>query len=353
MDLEAEISFHEQSSMHADTPQPERLQAKAKHASRPEPVPEPHAQAAAGLAPTSSFEDWAKLDNMGLIAWIRTLGLLPKEVEDAVDVFESNPDMDGSALNMLVDGEEWMMEMQFPDDFGLLREKLVKAIEDLRAGGTFVLPLAEAPGLAATDGDAPAARSRWLGVRGVLLGVRGVLRPRLSDAPPFHQRCDGGARALYEQQFSAVHALNNLFANEAPRGSGALFGVDHLDAIAQRLQRDHQPHALINPHRWPRLGNFDAEVVSRAVALLGYRSDLWGAPHSTLDTDSADLPSVAGFIVSAPSHFAFSRTHRYCIREVNDNADQGALLDDKDRGAALVGGVGRVAALRGDARDRF
>ena len=323
MDLEAEISFHESSSMHADfpdTPQPEP-QAKAPDASQT-PVLEPQGaaglapqpQGAAGLAPTSSFEDWAKLDNMGLIAWIRTLGLLPKEVEDAVDVFESNPDMDGSALNMLVDGEEWMMEMQFPDDFGLLREKLVKAIEDLRAGGTFVLPQGEAPG--STAADVPGAGSRWLGVRGVLLGVRGVLRPRLSDAPPFHQRCDGGASALYEQQFSAVHALNNLFVNEAPRGSGALFGVEHLDAIAQRLQRDHQPHALINPHRWPRLGNFDAEVVSRAVALLGYRSDLWGAPHSTLDTDSADLPSVAGFIVSAPSHFAFSRTHRYCIREV-------------------------------------
>ena len=50
MDLEAEISFHESSSMHADfpdTPQPEP-QAKAPDASQT-PVLEP--QAAAGLAP--------------------------------------------------------------------------------------------------------------------------------------------------------------------------------------------------------------------------------------------------------------------------------------------------------------
>ena len=67
MDLEAEISSHESSSMHADFPD----------TPQPEPVPEPQAAAglapqtapaAAGLAPTSSFEDWAKLDNMGLIA---------------------------------------------------------------------------------------------------------------------------------------------------------------------------------------------------------------------------------------------------------------------------------------------
>jgi hypothetical protein len=263
-----------------------------------------------------TFEEWVKLDSPGLIGWVNSLGLLPEEVKDAVDSFESNPDFDGSALAAMVDGEDWMMEMQFPDDFGLLREKLVNAIETLRAkGGVDSGGKAKAEQQASEPEAPPEAPP--------------TLRPRSKQAPPYHQRTGGGC-ACYREQFCAVHALNNLFCNEAPRLSGshfdsggeaeaeaALFSAGHLNAIAQRMQRDQNPHALLNPHRWLCLGNFDAAVIDSAVKLLGYRPDVFGQPHSALDLESADLPCVAGFIVTTPSLGALAGAHRYCIREVD------------------------------------
>jgi hypothetical protein len=125
-----------------------------------------------------------------------------------------------------------------------------------------------------------------------------------------------------------VHALNNLFCNEEPRLAGshvddgseadaALFTTHHLNAIAQRMQRDQNPHALLNPHRWLCFGNFDVGVINGAVKLLGYRPDVFGNPYTALDVDSADLPNVAGFIVTTSCLGALSGTHRYCIREVD------------------------------------
>lgn len=260
-----------------------------------------------------TYEEWVKLDSPGLIRWVKTLGLLPEEVKDAVDSFESNPDFDGSTLEEMVDGESWLMEMQFPDDFGLLREKLIKAIESLRAAGS-----SENPSTAAQQERAKERPPE----------VQPILRARSKRAPPYHQR-SGDCCACFREQFCAVHALNNIFCNEEPRLSGcyidcdrnseavSLFTVDHLDAIAHRMQLDHHPRALLNPYRWLSLGNFDAAVIESAVKLLGYRPDIFGKPYAVLDLDSADLPNVAGFIITVSSVRTLSGTHSYCIREVD------------------------------------
>ena len=266
---------------------------------KPAPAPTPTPASSSSSQPLLTFEDWVKLDSPGLVGWVETLGLLPDELADAVDSFESNPDFDGSALASMVDGEDWMMEMQFPDDFGLLREKLVNAIEALRGSDK------PKPAAAAAAAAAPVSKPQ----------APPVLRRRSKSTPPHHQRGNGP----YDQQFCAVHALNNVFANEGPRlrSTTHLFTADHLNAIAQRMQRDTSPHALVNPHRWLSLGNFDTAVVNSAVKLLGYRPDTFGEAYSTLDLDSADLPSVAGFIITTISSGALSRAHRYSICEVD------------------------------------
>lgn len=284
---------------------------------QPARSPELAASQAAGVAETKSaqqltYEEWVKLDSPGLIKWVKTLGLLPEEVKDAVDSFESNPDFDGSTLAEMVDGESWLMEMQFPDDFGLLREKLIDAIEALRS-----LSGGDTSDKAAQQVSEPEAPPE----------LPPILRPRSKRSPPYHQRSGGGC-ACVREQFCAVHALNNLFCNEEPRLAGshvddgseadaALFTTHHLNAIAQRMQRDQNPHALLNPYRWLCFGNFDVGVINGAVKLLGYRPDVFGNPYTALDVDSADLPNVAGFIVTTSCLGALSGTHRYCIREVD------------------------------------
>ena len=266
-----------------------------------------------------TYEDWVKLDSPGLIDWVKRLGLLPEEVKDAVDSFESNPDFDGSTLAGMVDGEAWIMEMQFPDDFGLLREKLINAIEEARATGWFELR--------APSKDDSNAHQASPGESSPLPETPAFLRPRKKSPPPFHQHI-GGCFALAREQFCAVHALNNVFCNEEPRlahshiddgsdNTEALFTMEHLNAIAQRMQRDRNPRALLNPHRWLCLGNFDAEVINSAVKLLGYRPDVFGEPYKALDLDTVDLPNVAGFIATTPYVGTLSGAHRYCIREVD------------------------------------
>jgi josephin len=72
-----------------------------------------------------------------------------------------------------------------------------------------------------------------------------------------------------------VHALNNLFCNEADEAAAAVspFSKASLDCIAEerhRSSREIGAGAMLNPHRsWLGLGNFDVVVLESAVAQRG------------------------------------------------------------------------------------
>ena len=298
-----------------------------------ESAPDPDGAAQAAVVPENTaaqqdeaqreaYEAWLKLDNQGLIEWVKTIGLLPTELADVTDSFQSNAEMYGSSLEEWVNGEAWIMEMQFPDDFGALRVKLINAVRARDFAAWFNARSGDAT-YKASGGDEAEGLPEWM----VCCTPQAppILPPRSKRKPPYHQY-SGGSCA--REQFCAVHALNNVFCNEEPRladshaddGSetdAALFTVDHLNAMAERLQRDENPQALLNPHRWLCLGNFDAAVINGAAKLLGYRPDLFGKPYTALDLDSADLSHVAGFIVTSSSVRTLSRNHSYCIREVD------------------------------------
>ena len=312
-------------------PEPEP-EPELEQVDMPESAPDPDGAAQDAAVPENTaaqqdeaqreaYEAWLKLDNQGLIEWVKTIGLLPTELADVTDSFQSNAEMYGSSLEEWVNGEAWIMENQFPDDFGALRVKLINAVRardfvawyHARSGDT----AHNASGREEVEG-----LPEWMVC--CTPAAPPILPPRSKHKPPYHQYSSSCAR----EQFCAVHALNNVFCNEEPRladshaddgseSEAALFTVDHLNAIAERLQRDESPQALLNPHRWLCLGNFDAAVINSAAKLLGYRPDVFGKPYTSLDLDSADLANVAGFIVTSSSVRTLSRKHSYCIREVD------------------------------------
>lgn len=112
--------------------------------------------------------------------------------------------------------------------------------------------------------------------------MNSTLHPPATCPPPYLQ--------LQHRQYCAVHALNNLFCNEEPRlcsgtrryegDADRLFSAEHLDAIAERLQLEHQPYALFNPHRTLWLGNYDLDVLTKCVVLLG----AWASASDTAAT---------------------------------------------------------------------
>ncbi len=87
---------------------------------------------------------------------------------------------------------------------------------------------------------------------------------------PYHER--------QRLMLCGVHALNNLFCNEAGEAAAAAappFSKASLDCIAESLQERHRsshqigawPGAFLNPHRsCLGLGNFDVVVLESAVA---------------------------------------------------------------------------------------
>ena len=142
-----------------------------------------------------------------------------------------------------------------------------------------------------------------------------------SDAPQRQRHSAVSTQPYFERQSlmrCAQHAINNLLQRPAVTHADLNAIVDSISSSSFSLQ-----------HRWPLLGNHDANVLMLAFAQHGCTAQFWDARRTT-DDDIRELvmtrcrePGVVGLIVNVKTRSAWSlyvlpQRHWYAILRVDD-----------------------------------
>jgi len=120
-------------------------------------------------------------------------------------------------------------------------------------------------------------------------------------------------RIYHERQnrmMCAKHAINNLLQE-------AKFTESDLDQIGRKLS----PEAWVNRHKTPLLGNYDVNVVIKALQDLSYTVDWFDKRLNPLDQT---FENVFGFILNIPTSYSLGFVnfwhgkHWVAVRKIND-----------------------------------
>ena len=127
-----------------------------------------------------------------------------------------------------------------------------------------------------------------------------------------------------------AHAMNNLLGRPA-------FSTETLDELAKTIGG-----TLSLQHRWPVLGNYDANVVQMALLTCGYEAAFWDARRPDDELVLAlNAPNVRGALVNVRSRLGWLPLGRHwtALRPSHDGGGAWLDLDSNLRGPVVLEGA--------------